>query len=233
MPTFSNSELNNNFPQLWKTLVGRKGLRPRSTHYNGKKFYLLACHWAAVWTLSWTTYTDGMHVPIQLECHAELAKKRYKTRSTCMANHFWRFYNTAGAVLDYLGSTISNAISLQIFSAITGLIFCSLSLNFVPQFWLFCVVFGIGLFGLFVATAPLCKPFLSGLTSTVSNKHEYIYPWSCKPCWILQNSCHYDKGLYHGPRSYNICLFEDSTKCIFIFLSSSLTPFLKLDLVLL
>ena len=68
---------------------------------------------------------------------------------------------TAGTVLDWLGATIQNAISLQLLSAVMGLVFCAVSLIFIPQFGFFCLVFGIGLFGLFIATAPLCEPFFS------------------------------------------------------------------------
>lgn len=65
-----------------------------------------------------------------------------------------------GAALDYLGATISAALSLQLVASVLGLVFCALAVILIQNtFWAFCLLFGVGLFGLFVATAPLCEPF--------------------------------------------------------------------------
>ena len=57
-----------------------------------------------------------------------------------------------------MGSTIRNALVLQFISSAVGLAFCALAVTLVQHtFWLFCLLFGVGLMGLFVATAPLCE----------------------------------------------------------------------------
>ena len=78
----------------------------------------------------------------------------------------------AGAALDLMGSTIRNALVLQFISSAVGLAFCALAVTLVEHtFWLFCLLFGVGLMGLFVATAPLCEP-LFPLSSTPQHAHS-------------------------------------------------------------
>lgn len=57
-----------------------------------------------------------------------------------------------------MGASIRSALCLQLGSSLTGLVFCVLAVTLIQHtFWAFCLLFGVGLFGLFVATAPLCE----------------------------------------------------------------------------
>jgi len=61
-----------------------------------------------------------------------------------------------GCLLDLLGSTIRYALAIQLASSLTGLLFCALAVTLIKStFWAFCILFGLGLCGLFAATAPL------------------------------------------------------------------------------
>ena len=67
-----------------------------------------------------------------------------------------------GIALDWVGSSLRNALALQLASSAIGLLFCGLAVTVIQRtFWAFCLLFGVGLTGLFIATAPLCECSLS------------------------------------------------------------------------
>ena len=78
-----------------------------------------------------------------------------------------------------MGPTIRNALVLQFISSAVGLAFCALAVTLVQHtYWLFCLLFGVGLMGLFVATAPLCE-LVFAHSSTLQHAHSALLCWAC------------------------------------------------------
>lgn len=62
-----------------------------------------------------------------------------------------------GYLLDKMGSSLQNAMTLSAASAAVALVACEAAFLLARSFVAFCAVLGVGLLGLFLATAPLCK----------------------------------------------------------------------------
>ncbi len=62
-----------------------------------------------------------------------------------------------GYLLDRMGSSLQNAMMLSAASAAVALVACEAAFLLASSFVAFCAVLGVGLLGLFLATAPLCE----------------------------------------------------------------------------